>query len=425
MRRIAVRGLVGLADRARSQLSLPITAEAFEQLRERVNEAVREVDSLLGKHRASLNALPGPSRRAYTYLRGLDFDAVDRRPPESGSQHLPSSVRFTGLRSYLDQVLDGLASVGGQSDLKADVRANVDRAARCSLPHGCDSDRGPVGRQLNDLHDSIRSTSQAIETQILTAGLAARHLTRETTDARGWLAYFARRDNFEAYVSALGRAAHLMERAARRTGRLAMPVIVHFRPTKSLYRFRGFPDRTRMTLPTPMISFAEETFALLAEMAFGGHGNRKLLWESTRRQSYLAVQEELDELGGRGDARHVAAGVQHDLVSVFDKVNTAYFQARIPRPHLIWSRQVTGRKFGHYDHTADTLMVASTLDTRSVPRYVVEFIVYHELLHKKHGVRWHNDRQLAHTREFRCEERKFRQYAEAKAKLKQLANRYS
>jgi hypothetical protein len=413
LRRIAVRGLVGLADRARAQLAMPITADALVRLKTEVDQAVRMVDLLLARHRASLNALPGPTRRAHQYLRGLDFGAVDPRETEDDPPHLPASVRFPGLRSYLDQVLDDLAALVDQPDRRAD--------AHRSLPHG----RGLVGRPLDELHDSIRLTSQSIEERILAEGLAPQHLTRETTRTRGWLAYFTRRDHFEAYVAALGRAVPRMEEIAHRAGRFAIPVIVHFRPTKSLYRFRRLADRTRLTLPTPMISFEGSTFALLAEMAFLGRGDKKLLWEQTRRPSYLAVQAQLDELAGLGGARPAEAGVCHDLVSAFDEVNGTYFHARMPRPRLVWSRQVTGRKFGHYDHTNDTLMVSSTLDTYAVPRYVVEFVVYHELLHKKHGVRWHNGRQVVHTRELRCDERKFRQYDEAEAKLKQLANRYA
>jgi hypothetical protein len=47
--------------------------------------------------------------------------------------------------------------------------------------------------------------------------------------------------------------------------------------------------------------------------------------------------------------------------------------------------------------------------------------MYHELLHKFHGLHWVNGRGYAHTAEFQHDERKFAQYAEAEDVLNQLA----
>jgi hypothetical protein len=69
----------------------------------------------------------------------------------------------------------------------------------------------------------------------------------------------------------------------------------------------------------------------------------------------------------------------------------------------------------------DTVMVSSTLDRENVPPYAVDFIVYHELLHKKLGVRWKNGRMAAHTPQFLRAEKRFRQYDQAKAVLRKLA----
>jgi hypothetical protein len=70
-----------------------------------------------------------------------------------------------------------------------------------------------------------------------------------------------------------------------------------------------------------------------------------------------------------------------------------------------------------------TLMVSATLDAREVPVYVLDFVVYHELLHKKHGATWQNGRQMVHTPAFRADERSFVQYAAAEATLKGLTRR--
>jgi len=66
-------------------------------------------------------------------------------------------------------------------------------------------------------------------------------------------------------------------------------------------------------------------------------------------------------------------------------------------------------------------MISASLDNTDVPAYVVDFIIYHELLHKKHGICWANGRGYVHTPEFQKEERQFGQYIDAEAVLRKLA----
>jgi hypothetical protein len=113
--------------------------------------------------------------------------------------------------------------------------------------------------------------------------------------------------------------------------------------------------------------------------------------------------------------------MHHDLAAAFDRVNAAYFKGGMSRPHLVWSRTFAARKFGHYDHAHDTVMVNMVLDGKTVPEFAVDFIVYHELLHKQLGILWQSNRMAAHTPEFRERERAFKQYDQAKAVLRKLA----
>jgi hypothetical protein len=88
---------------------------------------------------------------------------------------------------------------------------------------------------------------------------------------------------------------------------------------------------------------------------------------------------------------------------------------------LTWNRTITHRKFGHYQPTTDTLMVSITLDQAEVPVYAIEFVMYHELLHKQLGVEVVNGRRYAHTSEFRARERAFPHYEQAQVFLAQLS----
>ncbi len=63
--------------------------------------------------------------------------------------------------------------------------------------------------------------------------------------------------------------------------------------------------------------------------------------------------------------------------------------------------------------------MSRTLDNPQIPQIVVELVLYHELLHKHHGLKWINGKCMAHTPEFRRNERKFKYYQEAQQWLDQ------
>jgi hypothetical protein len=132
------------------------------------------------------------------------------------------------------------------------------------------------------------------------------------------------------------------------------------------------------------------------------------------------IAAELEALGGIVEQTR---GAFHDLSESFDRVNACYFAGSMPRPRLTWSRSFTGRKFGHYEWIGDTIMLSRTMDSAGVPAFVVDFVMYHELLHKRHGLRWSNGRRYAHTPEFYADERKFERHADAEAELDKLARR--
>ena len=187
---------------------------------------------------------------------------------------------------------------------------------------------------------------------------------------------------------------------------------------RSLYRVKTHSNRLLVQLPTPMISFERETFEQLARLALHRTGSKKAIMQTMLDEPYQTVHGELELLGGIADT---SKGMWHDLAASFERVNAAYFDGELSQPRLVWSRAFTSRKFGHYEPAHDTVMVSATLDRQDVPPQVVDFIMYHELLHKKLGVVWTNGRQLAHSAEFARQERQYREYDKAQSVLKQLA----
>lgn len=115
-----------------------------------------------------------------------------------------------------------------------------------------------------------------------------------------------------------------------------------------------------------------------------------------------------------------ARGHFYDLNAVFEQLNTRFFYGLMARPRMSWSQGKTRRILGHYDPAHNAIIISRIFDHPAVPAYVLEYIVYHEMLHLKHPVKLRGSRRCVHSAEFQAEEKLFPQVAEANAFLKRL-----
>jgi predicted metal-dependent hydrolase len=123
----------------------------------------------------------------------------------------------------------------------------------------------------------------------------------------------------------------------------------------------------------------------------------------------------------RGSKRlRSAGGVVYDLDAIFEDLNTRFFHGLMGRPRMSWSQTKTRRMLGHYDPAHNAIIISRVFDHFAVPRFVLEYIVYHEMLHLKHPVRLRGSRRCVHSAEFQAEEKLFPKAAEAEAFLKRL-----
>ena len=123
----------------------------------------------------------------------------------------------------------------------------------------------------------------------------------------------------------------------------------------------------------------------------------------------------------RGSKRLLPArGRHHDLEEIFHGLNHRFFHGQIPPSRLGWSPKDSRRILGHYDSGHGTIIVSRKLDAPSVPRYLVEYVVYHEMLHIRFPVERRGHRRVVHSREFREAEKKFPQYEVACRQIKHL-----
>lgn len=111
-------------------------------------------------------------------------------------------------------------------------------------------------------------------------------------------------------------------------------------------------------------------------------------------------------------------GTVYDLDALFEALRERYFGPLMAKPRLGWSGRLSRTLLGHYDHAHHAIVLSSWLDRAEVPQYVVEYVLYHEMLHLVHPVEHRQHRRVVHPPAFREDERRFDRLTEAKAWLK-------
>jgi hypothetical protein len=159
---------------------------------------------------------------------------------------------------------------------------------------------------------------------------------------------------------------------------------------------------------------------------------RWLLGRPRERQRALQTLREFFDEAWRGRARQPRparrpvlrpVGQHFDLAELAAELDAHYFGGAL-RPAVTWGRRVGGSskrgsiRLGSYDYRAQVVRIHPALDHDTVPRWVVESVLFHEMLHAASPVpEVRRGRRCIHPPEFRVAERSFRDHERARAWL--------
>jgi len=115
-----------------------------------------------------------------------------------------------------------------------------------------------------------------------------------------------------------------------------------------------------------------------------------------------------------------ARGRWHDLEEIFHRLNLQFFNNQLSVTQLGWSLQRSRTTLGHYDAGHGVIVINRALDSPTAPSHLVEYLVFHEMLHMRFPVERNGHRRVVHSREFREAEREFPKYEEARRSLKRF-----
>jgi hypothetical protein len=386
-----IKGLVRAFNQIRSQLQAGINPEQVEQFKRQVKTIVGDVEEICRQHGTTPSRLPAPSRMAYVFLKELDLDnlPLNRSGESSGraSNFRVKNVVRTGeyFAERLWQHLALLLSSPDETDLvKREINEHVSSIERICERHG--------------------ATPSALETR-----------SRQTYC---WLKFLSGEDNLASHLEALRRARELID---ERQPPPSPPVHLHLIVMNALWRKRQYQNALVIKVNVGYIYADQDLWRALIQNAVSNRNsdNDHLISEYAASDDFSELLFEIESFAS--PPALPAKGRAHNLDESFERVNKKYFDGRLAKPSIVWNRTLTMRKFGHYQPARDTLMLSISLDDSRVPAFVIDFVMYHELLHKKHGAASVNGRRQAHSPIFRADERLFTQFDEATRHLYQLA----
>ena len=93
-----------------------------------------------------------------------------------------------------------------------------------------------------------------------------------------------------------------------------------------------------------------------------------------------------------------------ELEESFNRINEKYFNGMIEKPNLVWGPK-SKRTLGTYNYNNDTINISSIF--KYGPKIFIDYVMYHETLHKKIKFYKSGSKRYHHTKEFKDSEKQF------------------
>ncbi len=109
------------------------------------------------------------------------------------------------------------------------------------------------------------------------------------------------------------------------------------------------------------------------------------------------------------------------LEESFNRVNDLYLNGMIDIPNLKWGSDSTS-KLGSYEYGSDTITISTIF--KNAEQKLLDYVMYHEMLHKKFKFESKNERTVHHSTEFRKMEAKFENRDLIEREISKLARKH-
>lgn len=271
---------------------------------------------------------------------------------------------------------------------------------------------------IHSIREDILTQTTSIHKKISAFNSPLTQLSNPARQAFLWLAYLVEEDHLEQHCQSLARVERAFQTALPRKQNFD----IRFYNCKFTYSIHHNSQSIHATLHEGFIFAPDSVFTeIVKTLKKNTSANKNQVIKAfiaggSFQNCYTQLNPQL-----KTKKLHTQ-GTFHDLNASFERVNRNYFNNKLEKPTLTWSARRTYRTMGYYDVARDILTVSRTLDHVSVSTDVLDFIMYHELLHKHFGTKAVNGRHISHTARFRQAEKDFEHFQQASHDLQRISH---
>lgn len=235
-----------------------------------------------------------------------------------------------------------------------------------------------------------------------------------------WLVYLSHQSHLSLHLTALDDFLRILIDQNKKM-RVDVPrVFIKINYSGYLYRQHTSQNQQVLQINEAFITAPLQIKRFILLAAFSRHSSRQIqaikAYSTTTEFRGTVKSIVGDPIANRISCR----GRRYDLSVLFHKLNREYFHDNLSQPRLVWSSRSATRRLGYYHPEINTIAIAKRLDDKKIPRMLIEYILYHEMLHQFFGIKNHNGRRYAHTSAFRKAEKQFKHQKEAENLIKQI-----
>jgi hypothetical protein len=402
---VRILGLVRMMNSIRKRLACGISADQKDELIQLIASTVSQVDTICRQHKINPDHLPKPSFFAYQYLKSVDLQNIQL---SSTAGHPSTIIKVSGIVRATHSIQQIIFSLAEKS-------CNTIHPLTVNSP------------EIVQLYILVRDQLAKIDNSLRKNKGKTSNLPESSQRAYQWLKYLESPRRLLIHINGLSvflgefhKLKFQKPLFSKKKG-LSTSIKVNFYNISALYKSSYHRDCTEITLHEGFIRASPAVKKAIITCIFSGKSKTSARAVKMYANSAEFCKIALDLSNTVPHDKSTAQGNCYNLYSVFDRVNDQYFLGKLTAPHIVWNNRPTWRKFGHYIPASNTVMISISLDTPSIRSNVIDFVMYHELLHCHLGLKVSGSKIYAHTAEFRAAERQFIGYKEAQDSLNVLA----
>ena len=385
---IRITGIVKTANQVKTQLQQGVSPQEIDSLKKFVHNSLKTIEKICTEANTKPDYLPTPSRKAYYYLKTIDWRNLPIANQKS-TITTPKTTKTLTIKNVVKQ----------QKNIQQQFRQ---------------ISQNYTNKEIKEITQKLNGWSQDVESICQDNNVTPAALNTPSRKAYAWIKFLTDKNNLKLHLNTMQKITKLAQKTIKAQKLDIQEVEVSFTNFSGLYKYKkNRQGNIELQLSEGFIQADKRILQAIIRMILLGKNTKdtQLIRDFALTEEYSNVILELDLIADF-DAE-TPQGHCYDLEQLFHRINQEYFAGKMDKPRLTWNKTLTHRKLGHYEPLRDRVVMSRTLDSSQVPQIVVELVLYHELLHKHHGMKWVNGRCMVHTPEFRRSEKEFKYYQEA------------